>query len=592
MKRRIHDYRFLLFALLAFILIHRLYYFNCFYVPDADFFDFREKAISFLNLQLPQRPQSYERLPFYSVLMGFLSLVLPGKEPILSASELINLISFIVSLFLVYSVSSKFLRISSSVVVLLFSMHPLTTHMTVQPRAEMLTLMLILLGTYLSFRDNSISYLFGFLAALTRYEGVILIVSLVIKDLIFSKRKGLAILLGFLSSLGVIVWLSLNFKATGHLNPYYHYFGRELGSTTFKDRGLGTVSLQYIKSNLAVLLNFISLSGSVIKKSFATLILLLGTSGFYFLFKKSLERTLLIFLLFIGHLLIHLVYYTPAEQHSFLILWISYLVIMGGIEGLLEFIIDKAPHNPLAINTIKTSLSEVKTKTTFYLLVLVIITGYMLLAGFGTPYNQPYVFWVAYIMYCPITLWFITIAVNTGFWLNRLLIFVGTPVLSFIVGKDILLTQERMEKAIYIKAELRQVGEWYTQNSKGEKIVVTEPRVAGYYADLLKYSREPYISYKMPVSGHYSDNYGNFIFLGSLNASSYESFITELRNKEITYLVWNSHHGRYPQNYYYYKKDKIFLISGLSQGQDNVNFKLIKTIKVGSSYAFIYRFVP
>jgi hypothetical protein len=573
----ISNQRTLLFAFFTFILIYRLYYFNSFLVPDADFFDFREKAISFIDLKLPSNPKSYERLPFYPSLMGFLSLVLPGREPILLAAELINLIGSILCLLLVYLISSEFIGRSAFFVVLLFAFHPLTNHMTIQPRAEMLTLVFLLLGIRLSLSDRYASYLCAFLAALTRYEGTILILSLLTKDVIFHRRRSLVILLGFLSSLGIMAWLYLNHRATGHLNPYYNYFGSEIG----RDLGgeVGLAALRYVKLKVAGLLNFIP-SGVPVRKAFAVLVLILGTTGFYSFFKRSFKKALPLFLFLFGHLLVHFIYFALAKQHLFLILWICYLTVVGGIRYIAVYI-EQSITEP--------KMYELQSKAMFYSLILVLTATALFLGRFSTSESPSIGFWVTYVIPSIFIIWFTAITYDSSRLLDRFLIIVLIPVLNFVLERDIILTHEGVTNAIYTKAELRLVGEWYSENVKdGEKMVVTEPRVPGYYADLLRYTKES----NMPISGHYSDDYGNLIFLGGFRASSHGSFISELRDRGITYVVWNSHHRKYDENSYYSRLDKRFLISDLRDGRDRPNFKLIKTLRAGPSYAFIYRFVP
>ncbi|HWP91171.1 MAG TPA: hypothetical protein VNN20_03095 [Thermodesulfobacteriota bacterium] len=585
-RKELTSSRTLIFSFFIFILIYNLYYFNSFLVPDTDFFDFREKAISFTNLTLPNKPESYQRLPFYSVLMGFLSIFLPVREPILFAAEFINLVSSIASILLIYLISHRFIGKSAFFVALLFAFHPLTTHMTIQPRAEMLTLMLILSGFWLSFEDKYSSYLCGFLAAITRYEGVVFIVSLLIKDVIFSKRRFLIVLLCLFSALGIIAWVVLNYRASGHINPYHNYHGDEIGRNLAGE--LSSAAIPYIKLKLAGLLNFIP-SGFLVREVLGTLALTLGAIGFYSFFKKSFRNTLLLFLFLIGHLTIHFIFYALAEQHFFLISWICYLAIAGGI-----IYIAKSMQKTLLKSPISHHLRYGSpTKPRFYILVFVLMTASLLLSSLSTMDSHTFGFWILYILPSILALWFVIISYDSQIPKNRLLIIVLLPVLSFILGKNILLTQERMENAAYTKSELRLVGEWLSLNiNDGEKIVVTVPRVAGYYYNLMIASRDIAVNRKVPVSGPYVDNHGNFLSLGSFNASSYESFISELKSRGVTYVVWNSHHGKYPQDYYYYKANKIHLISELGDGRDKSNFKLIKTIRVGPNYAFIYKFVP
>lgn len=129
-----------------------------------------------------------------------------------------------------------------------------------------------------------------------------------------------------------------------------------------------------------------------------------------------------------------------------------------------------------------------------------------------------------------------------------------------------------MESEKYTKAEFRFVGEWYSQNAKpGDKILMTEPWIASYYSDM---SYEKY-----------------FLALYDLKCNSPETgcFISELREKKITYVVWDSYFDRISKSSLYYNYYKIYLISGLKEGENSENFELVKKIEIGPSTALIYK---
>jgi hypothetical protein len=49
-----------------------IYFTNYYYVPDSDFFDIQNTAISLTYFKLPE---SYQRLPLYSIFMAMLSII-------------------------------------------------------------------------------------------------------------------------------------------------------------------------------------------------------------------------------------------------------------------------------------------------------------------------------------------------------------------------------------------------------------------------------------------------------------------------------------------------------------------------------------
>lgn len=152
------------------------------------------------------------------------------------------------------------------------------------------------------------------------------------------------------------------------------------------------------------------------------------------------------------------------------------------------------------------------------------------------------------------------------------LFLISSIVLIFGVftGFSIYGTQQLMESEKYTKAEFRFVGEWYLQNAKSnDKILMTEPWIASYYSDL---------SYEK----HFLASY-------DLKCNSSDCFISELREKNITYVVWDSFFDRISNSSLYYNYYKINLFSGLSGGKNTENFELVKQIEIGPSTAMIYK---
>lgn len=287
-----------LFCFLLFILILRIYYFNYFYVPDTDFFDIMDKAVSYLNLEWPS---NYQRPPFYSLLMAMLSLIIPTEEPILVAAELINLVAFMSSCVLLYLISEKLVGKAAFVVLALFALNPLSALETAQPRAEMLAVTLILLSIYLSDRSPAGSYSAAFCAALARYEGAFIITALAAKDLVFSRVKHYSLSLSLAASSGLVLWLILNYVATGHINPYFRYLSEP------------PAGLEFIR---VLMFTLYSIAGSDISyfivelislKVFTLLTTILIGLGFYHFFKVDKKVALVISLFFVQGIIVNLV---------------------------------------------------------------------------------------------------------------------------------------------------------------------------------------------------------------------------------------------------------------------------------------------
>jgi len=548
------SHKLLLLLFFVFIFVLRIYYFNYFSVPDSDFFNLRKTATALINLNLPE---SYQRLPLYSLLSGLLSTILPGKDPILFAAELINLVAFLTSSLLLYFISKRFLGKAAFIVLYLFALHPLSIYMTSQPRTELLTVMFVLLGIYLTHRVCKASYLAGFFASLTRYEGFLLIPSLALRDFLFSKRRLFFIVLRLLSCAGIIIWVGLNYQATGHINPYYQYFAPDTKPAGF----------DYIRVTMLTLLNFIQFRvTSFIPLAFVTAVMLiLTTIGFWSFFRKSLEEILPLFTFFIGCTLLNLVFFSPTPEHVFVSIWIFFLSIIGGLQYVISLMGVKLRGLLSKFASPPDKMITIAFYIVIFLLSLLLLkkTGFLLLLPGSKVFS---------LTSAAIGIWFIFNSISTKTWAGLFASGVLVLCLVFISSENIKATQSKINRTKYTKAELRLTGEWYSENVRqGEGLIVSEPWVVGYYVD--------------------QTNPSSLICLGSLEAESHLAFVEEIKGKRIRYVVWDSHHGRQNKNHYYYKKYKMYLLSELAGGKDTEHFKLIETLRAGRSYAYVFELI-
>ena len=548
------SYKLLLLFFFIFIFVLRIYYFNYFSVPDSDFFDLRNKAIQLINLNLPE---SYQRLPLYSFLSGLLSTILPGREPILFAAELINLIAFLTSSILLYFISKRFLGKAAFIVLYLFALHPLSIYMTSQPRAELLTVMFVLLGIYLAHRARKAPYLAGFFASLTRYEGFFLIPSLALRDFLFSKRRLFFIVLSLLSCAGIIIWVGLNYQATGHINPYYQYFAPDTKPAGF----------DYIRVTMLTLLNFIQFRvTSFIPLAFVTaVVLILMTIGFWSFFSESLEDVLPLFCFFLSCSLFNVVFFSPIPQHAYVSIWVFFLGIIGGLQYL-DSLMGMKLHALLSKSACPT---DKMITIVFYIVILFFSLLLLKKIGFLLLLPASKIF---FLTSAAIGIWFIFNSISTKTWVGLFATGVLVLCLVFISSENIKATQSKINRTKYTKAELRLTGEWYSKNVReGEGLVVSEPWVVSYYVD--------------------QTTPNSLICLGSLEAESHMAFVKEIKKKGIRYVVWDSHHGRQNKDSYYYKKYKMYLLSELAGGKDTEHFRLIQTLREGRSYAYIFELI-
>lgn len=552
--KKLADHKILL-VFLFFALLHRLYYLNYFYVPNSDFFAFKVQAEEWLSLTLPQ---DYGRLPLYPLLIGIISLILPkSNDAILYSAELTNLLLSIISLFLIYLISSKFLKKFAFLVVFLTAINPLSVFITSQPFLETLLLTTILCSIYLDLRDDNKRFLFALLSSLTRYEGFLLIPIFVIKGLIYSQRKLLAILLGILSSAGMMIWMILSYSDPSYVNPYLQ--------ATLAMKRVGTDFIKTIADELVSFTNppIISNSDGLIFISILIFCILM-IMGLYWFLKESLKEIFTVLFFFISYIAMHMVYTYNLTRFVYPVLWIFFLLIAGGIEYLSNVINKQGWFLEGYKNIDKYSFQKSGLIIPAILIFLTSIYFFHILSGIFNIF--------IYIIYTIIVILFLYSIIREKDLKSLFLICSFGLFLAALTGFSLYETQRIMESNMYNKAEFRFVGEWYSQNAKpGDKMLLTEPWIATYYSGL------SYDEYFMGLSG--------------LNCSSTDTgcFITELRNRKITYVVWDSTSAKISRSSTYYNFYKINLISKLGEGRNTDNLKMIKKIEVGSSIAYIYK---
>ena len=543
----------LLLFFLFFVLLQRLYYFNYFYVPNSDFFAFNILAQGWLNFNLPE---NYARLPLYPWIIGIGSLIFHNNQSaVLYFIEIFNLLLSIVSLYLIYLISSRFLKNLAFLVVFLVAINPLSVFLTSQPFLETLLLTTILSSIYLDLKDNNKRSFFAFLASMTRYEGFLLIPILVLKDLVYSKRKLLSVILGFLSSVGMIIWMILSYLKSPGPNPYIQ------AAMTMKP-----VGPEFIITIANELISFIhpdfqSIKGIIVFISLAFFFILM-VIGFVWFLKKSIREIFTILLFLISYIAMHMVFSYNLTRFVYPVLWILILLTMGGLEYISNFVNEK---NWL-YNLNKKANMDPFLRSGFYIFS---VLTFLTVIYFFTMLNGYFIF-VLYIIFIMSIISFISSIFEGRNFKSLFLISSIVLIFGVFTGFSIYGTQQLMESEKYTKAEFRFVGEWYLQNAKSnDKILMTEPWIASYYSDL---------SYEK----HFLASY-------DLKCNSSDCFISELREKNITYVVWDSFFDRISNSSLYYNYYKINLFSGLSGGKNTENFELVKQIEIGPSTAMIYK---
>lgn len=337
----------LLFILLFLInLIHRLIFFDYFYMPTSDFLNTKDMAHSFIHYSIPD---SFRSAPLYPFLVSLLMRFLPitSIEPARFYAEILNFFFFSFSLILIFKISKYFLKYSSLLVVWFFIIHPVTSGELInQPLIEDFLLFTSLLTLYLTIKKSSYSYLSGVASSLSRYEGFFLIPILCLKDIFTTKKIKKPLIISLLSSIPLFIWLLLS-KIYTSTSP--SYLADIVTSKASKFNFLKVTLFSLMRFLPQEYYQFVTSQGMTVAtyrwSNNLGLAILIITSFFFFIILIygciNLIRykfwDIIPFLLYLfSYTLVHSFYPFTLEKHVFPVIWIYYLLFMKGTELIVE----------------------------------------------------------------------------------------------------------------------------------------------------------------------------------------------------------------------------------------------------------------
>ena len=510
-----------------------------FYVPDSDFFDYREKAIAYRHFTLPEH---LKRPPMYSATIALVSLPLRGRDRELHAAEAINVVAALALLWFLYRLAARYLGQHAFWVAWLMAVSPVTVKMAVKPKAEIFTAALILGALLLHSRNDKKAYLAAFFAALTRYEGFVLVAALAASDLFFSRERWKRLGLGVLAGSGLLVWLLINHFREGTDNPYGMYFShnRLFEGAGFVRIWLGALVPHFSPEPLRVLL--------------ALSVVVLAALGLWVLWTRDRRFATAVGLYLLGYLTLHSLYPFTINDYTVLANGLVWLLFMLGVVRLGELTGAR-----LAIS--RATLIALKWSTVVSTLLLLLL----LLWRKGLPLPETTA-WILLLLAAGVTLF---LAQRTVAWLVL-------PVFGLLLWPWGQLAAHDLYQVRYAKAEYRLIAEWLDENARrDEKAVLIQPAVVAYY------------------TRHFPDE--NLLVLRDFTANDSLSFRRELAQKGVKYVVWDYHHHYRVGDTYYdwrFKHYKIFLVNALSDGKSRPGFRHLAKLEIGPRSANIYEFVP
>ena len=530
----------LLFAVFAFQLGKHV---NDFYVPESDFFDFREKAVTLRNLDWPE---SFKRPPLYSATIALVSTFIPGRHRELYAAEFIGIISVLASLLLIYKIAFHFFGRNAVFLAWLWAFHPSTLRMAIKPKSEILVTVLILWAFYLFVKERKWAYFIAFVASCVRYEGALAIAAVGVADFITRKEKFKTIAYSLLAGAFIVLWTLMQ-SGGGDGEGYFSYFD------SYKP------NIAFLRSFWEALIGFLP---DALHKYNVLLCAILMLCGYVFGFQKYKRSTIGLGVFFIGFLTMHIAWPMPNFDYQILVVWNALLVFGLGVAWLAQ--------KKLFSTTLSNALQNKGA---------VVVSGVFLAAVIVTLFRLPLSFpqyrvsigqWL--FIAAPAVLVLFAIfskagKIKTGPVLAILLIL--SPILfSMLSDANALFYSIR-----FSKAEFRSVGEWFKENSAPtDKLAIEQPVVVEYYSQLN------------------ADSFVHLVDLPKVDADSLHSWCIE---NGVTHIAWLTANSLFETDnaWYQWKMDNRGwkTISFLADGKDSHGFTFIENISIGPRRAFIYK---
>jgi hypothetical protein len=520
-------------------------YVNDFYVPESDFFDFRDKA---MTLRAGEWPQDFKRPPLYSALVALGSAAIQGRDRELYASEALGIIAAALSFFLVYAIARRFFKRAALLVVWLWAFHPSSVRMAVKPKSEMLVTALILLSFYLFLRQKKAAYIAGFLASLVRYEGALIIAAIAAADF-FTLPKKLKIVAYALLAGGFIVLWTLLQSGGGDGTSYFAYFNGYKPNFAF------------IKAFWNGLIGFLP---PTLFKSGVLCGAMLYAAGLVELFRRNRRDALAMFFFFIGFMAMHIIWPMPNFDYQVIIAWNALLMMSMGMAVLWRAISVSKPAQRIHL------LSETSWAVIFALIVLFGMTIFLMLQPVTFPQYQ--VRWsTLLLLFAPAAAALWMLHKRAGRPLAVVLL-----IAAFFMAADYWIsstTAAQQYDIRYSKAEFRKTGEWFAQHYQpGDRLAVEQPSIISYYTGL-------------------PDTV--FLKLTELPVVVPDSLHQWLKQEGIDYIAWLSANRIFATDnaWYQWKMGNRGwnTIAFLGNGESAAGFTLIEEICIGPRKAFIYK---
>ena len=502
-------------------------------VPNLDFPAFVGTGRKLLSGELPA---SLKRAPVLGIMQVLLGGVVGGATPELTAGRIINAVLHPLTGVLLFLFARRIVgRTAGFVLTVLTVLNPWVVWLIPEPIAQPTLLFCTVASFYFMSRRSSWCYLFASIAAMTRYEGAVLILSAFVLDMVLRKtgRERLkALLWASLATLPLALWLGatvLTWKTQGATH-YLKEFGAASGG---KFVLLETVEMLYRVTfrHLFALPDMALKAPDVLRadclvrsiNSHIDLPLRIVAAGLfvfgtvYGLCKRQWNiLALLIFLL--CYVIIHAAHSFVYPKFWALTHWIGLLVCVLGLKSLWQIIARR-----LALPKVLVIILQ----------VVLIVAAIVWLFGLTGPMKKmaPYsarAVWLPYVAMAAVVLFFaVGLFIDKGANLSGHLACAAVACLIIVCSH---FTTISVIGNGQTDVEFKLLADWYRKNAApGEKLVTTIPHIVRIFAPKAK---------------------NCLISTKSIGGETPQEFIDDCYQQQITYIAWDSRLGFAPNSPY------------------------------------------
>ncbi|MBC8481383.1 MAG: hypothetical protein H8D47_01800 [Planctomycetes bacterium] len=536
-----------IFLLLGFGIYHSIIYWGHQPVPHFDFRCFTNLGREILNFQMPS---SFKRLPLLGILQIALGKISGGTYSDFTGGWLLNSILHPLNAVLIFLIAKRIVPKAAFWIALIAMLNPLVLQLLTESIAETALLFGFLITFYFIVKRSNWVYLCAGLTSMIRYEGAVLIFIAFVLDMINAsdnKKRFRSFLYAAAASVPIVIWLVatfVNWQSTGSTH-YFKEFGQQSGGkiiflkyltltwgVTFRPLMVANpLFMPQCMAPVYIVSKIIIAAGFVLGCIFATV-------------KKNYNVLAMIFFLTI-YLFIHAVHSWTFQRFCMPIMWIPLVVFCYGVQNVWKILKDRnwlpAPLQTIGLLIISAASILLITAFTTYLpkissksqasiyipsisstILIIFCVGRVLVNGLRRLPRE------------------ITIAAFV-----MLMIISNQITLAYVVGNG--------DRDI----EFRYLLDWYLENAEpGEKMALTVP--------IILQTMSP-------------DREECFVHTNSFDADNPKDFANECRQRNISYVAWDSRMGLVPRSRYY-KSWKMSNIAPLQKPADSKDYEFIKTI--------------